>query len=164
MIDTIYNLGADAMDNQASVVIDPINGMTHTDVMKFRISTFKIPKYGIEFYDISHKGHTISRAKKGNTEEKTLTLPFRVDRNWEIYKELKNWGKAIYDHEEGDSGLGDIPEMRTRVTVIVDEGPTFIYEGCIFSSLPEVQFDQTSEGEPITVDFEMKYLKSYEKK
>lgn len=162
MVDIIYQMGADAMSNQATVKITPLPFMKNTEALQLRISSFKIPGYKISKYDVQYKGYTIKRAKKGNEEDRTLTIPFRVDRHWELYNMLRDWGKLVYDHDEGDAGLGDVPELRTSVQVSIDGGPTFVYEGCIYDELPEVEFDQTSDGEPIVVSFVMTYLKCIE--
>jgi len=159
MVDTIYQMGNDALNNQGRVIISPITPLDMIDALQFRITTLpSIPEYKIEYNDFNYKGYTISLAKPGESLSREASFTFRVDKFWRVYKMLKAWGKLIHDHDNGDAGLGDCDAVRTPMSIIMDNGPTWTFTGCIFGSLSDIPLDNTSSGDPISCTFTFKYL------
>lgn len=162
MVETIYSMGDDALSNAASMTIATLPGIFDTvEDLQLRIKTFDIPEYSVKFYEVTYKGEKIEKPKPGNDVDKTVSVSFRLDKQWKCYNLLKKWGQAIYNHEAGDTGLGDVDGV-TRTTIIIkaDNGPTWTFMGAIFSKLSNISFDTTSEGDPIEVTFDFKYLQS----
>ena len=153
-------MGNDALQNQGRVVISPISPVSEMlQALQFRITTLpSIPEYNIEYNDFSYKGYTVSLAKPGESLSRESSFVFRVDKYWKVYKALKAWGELIYNHGAGDAGVGDSDAVRTDIEIIVDNGPHWIFTGCIFRSLSEIGLDNTDDGTPITCTFTFKYL------
>lgn len=160
MVNTIYQMGNDALQNQGKVVISPLgNVLDMLEALQFRITTLpSIPEYKIEFNDFSYKGYTISMAKPGESLSRNSSFTFRVDKYWNVYKMLKRWLKLIHDHEQGDAGLGDNDAVRTSISISMENGPTWVFTGCIPESLSEVGLDNADSGTPLTCDFAFRYL------
>lgn len=158
--DTVYQMGTDALQNQGRVIISPISALSEiAEALQFRITSLpSIPEYKIEFNDHSYKGYTVSLAKPGSALSRATSFDFRVDKYWKTYKALRAWGKMIYDHENGDAGLGDNDAMRTSITISMDNGPSWVFSGCIFESLSEINLDNTDTGTPITCSFAFRYI------
>lgn len=158
--DTVYQMGNDALQNQGRVIISPISVISEiAEALQFRITDLpSIPEYKIEFNNHSYKGYTISQAKKGSSLTRESSFTFRVDKNWKVYKALRAWGKAIYDHENGDVGLGDTDAVRTAITISMDDGPSWVFTGCIFAGLDAISLSNTDDGTPITCTFTFKYI------
>ena len=159
MVNTIYQMGNDALQNQGRVIISPLQMLDMVEALQLRITTLpSIPEYKIEFNDFSYKGYTISLAKPGESLSRAASFEFRVDKYWNVYKMLKAWGELIYNHAAGDVGLGDSDAVRTPISIAMDNGPTWTFEGCIFESLSEIGLDNTNAGDPITCTFTFRYL------
>lgn len=159
MIDTLYQMGNDALQNQGKVVIAPLEVLDMAEALQLRITTLpSIPEYKIEYNDFSYKGYTVSLAKPGHSLSREASFEFRVDKYWKVYKMLLDWGKLIYNHNDNDSGLGDSDAVRTPITISVDNGPSWTFTGCIFQSLSEIGLSNTDDGSPITCTFTFKYI------
>ena len=160
MVNTIYQMGNDALQNQGTVTISPISQISQMlQALQLRITTLpSIPEYKIEYNDFSYKGYTISLAKPGESLSRNSSFTFRVDKYWRTYKALRVWGEAIYKHDAGDIGAGDSDALRTSIQIKMDNGPTWVFTGCIFESLGEVGLDNTDSGTPITTTFNFRYL------
>lgn len=159
MVNTIYQMGNDALNNQGKVIISPLQVLDMVEALQFRITTLpSIPEYKIEFNDFSYKGYTVSLAKPGESLTRSATFDFRVDKYWNVYKMLKNWLKLIHNHEEGDAGLGDSELVRTPISITMDNGPTWTFTGCIPEGLSDIALDNTSAGDPLTCTFTFRYL------
>ena len=160
MVNTIYQMGNDALQNQGKVIISPLGTVLDMlEALQFRITTLpNIPEYKIEFNDFSYKGYTVSLAKPGESLSRSSSFVFRVDKYWNVYKMLKRWLKLIYDHEQGDAGLGDTDAVRTSMTIAMDNGPTWTFTGVIPESVSDIGLDNTDSGTPITCTFTFRYV------
>lgn len=159
MVDTIYQMGNDALQNQGRVIISPLQMLDMVEALQFRITSLPtIPGYKIMFNDFSYKGYTISLAKPGDDQSRTSSFTFRVDKYWKVYKMLRAWGKVIHDHTADDAGLGDNDAVRTPIQVSVENGPSWVFTGCIYESLSDIDLDNTDSGTPITCTFTFRYL------
>lgn len=160
MINTLYQMGNDALKNQGRVVISPISPLSEMlQALQFRITTLpSIPEYKIEYNEFSYKGYKVSLAKPGESLDRSASFTFRVDKYWKVYKALRAWGELIYNHAIDDAGLGDSEAVRTSIEIIVDNGPHWVFTGCIFESLDGIDLDNTDDGTPIDCTFHFKYL------
>ena len=159
MVDTIYQMGNDALQNQGKVVISPLQMLDMVEALQLRITTLpSIPEYKIEFNEFSYKGYTVSLAKPGESLSRSASFTFRVDKYWKVYKMLRAWGELIYNHSAGDAGVGDTDAVRTPIAISLDNGPSWTFTGCIYESLSDISLDNTDSGTPLTCTFTFRYL------
>ena len=160
MVNTIYQMGNDALQNQGTITISPISAISEiAQQLQLRITTLpSIPEYKIEYNEFSYKGYTVSLAKPGESLSRSSSFTFRVDKYWKVYKALRAWGEAIYNHNAADAGLGDNDALRTSIQIKMDNGPTWVFTGCIYESLGEIGLDNTDAGTPLTDTFTFRYL------
>lgn len=175
MVDTIFQFGEDALNNEASISIDisslgvpTLKDLIGQDELKFRATTFSVPEKRIRTYTQSYKGFEIERWKSGTEMSRELSITFRVDKYWRVYRFLRGWMQAISDIEGDGSYYPDASDnsiLRTTATIqqvintlnangdtseaIVNNG--WVFTGVWPKALPDIEFDTTDEGSQITV-------------
>ena len=55
MIETVFRLGDDALDNQGEIVITPIAIFGQEDPIRMRITSFDIPEFAVGSYEVNYK-------------------------------------------------------------------------------------------------------------
>ena len=87
MVNTIYQMGNDALQNQGTITISPISAISEiAQQLQLRITTLpSIPEYKIEYNEFSYKGYTVSLAKPGESLSRSSSFTFRVDKYWKVY-------------------------------------------------------------------------------
>lgn len=170
MLDILYKMGDDALDNEGIIVIEPLPFMTMTEALQFRISSFAIPEFTQESYTVRYKTQEFDKPKASITTSKDFSFDFRVDKYWTIYDELLAWKQMI-----GNDNTGIISEdvnfatgtssIRTNFSVFpMDSNGNVTYGGWKFTnawitSLGGVSFNQAGSGEPLSVTVSLKYVK-----
>ncbi len=102
-IDILIDAGPDAFTNLFDVKITfpteviPPENIDVINAFSVRTSSFKIPDFNLQEYDIYYKAIKLKRfAPKINFARK-LSLPIRIDAGWEYYEYLKKWKKLYMD-------------------------------------------------------------------
>lgn len=166
MIDQIYSLGDDALQNLWEMTIGniPFIGDPITSVL--RIQNVSIPSTGVGTYDIHYKTQKFTKPNGKIESPNEFSFTFRVDRNWIIYKAFVLWKNAIANTHSGTLAPDNpISNLRVPISVWAIDGtglpiPAFgrwTFNGCFVSSIGEVGFDY-SGGEVITTDVTMQFL------
>lgn len=182
MVDTIFQFGEDALNNEASISIDvsslgssALKDIVGQDELKFRAVEFNIPQKTIRTYSQSYKGFEIERWKAGVEMTRELTITYRVDKYWNVYRFHRAWMELISDLEGDGSYYPDVADnsiLRTTATIqqlanTLDSNgnasETIIGNGWIFSgiwpkSMPEVTFNTTSEGDQVELQITYGFL------
>lgn len=111
-IQTLIESGPDAFTNLYDVVITfPTNiksaDTLFTDTLSVRIQDFPFPPLTLQPYNISYKSAVLKRFAPKITGARKLTLPIRLDSNWEIYQEFKAWKKHYMNDDNTDISFGN---------------------------------------------------------
>lgn len=169
-INQIYALGDDALSNQAEVNITPLSFFPGVDPLKFRITDFSIPEFTIGEYEVAYKTQKFNKPNGRITTPNEFTFNFRADKYWTIYQALLVWKNYIGDDRTGamaeDVGaISGESDIRTDVTVMtfdsnnVITSPGWTMQKAWLKSLGGVDFDNTSEGDPIIVSVTLDFVK-----
>jgi hypothetical protein len=148
-------LSDDQMLNQFEVVFTTIPGGGNTELLKLRMDrSFDIPERTMATYDIEYQGIKIPKLSAKEDTDKTFTLNFRLDANWEVYDALNTWFKTGLNEDNGAGGT----EATNRTTVVFNAygtGRTIKYSmtfnGVRIKSIKLESFDMTS-SEPSRVE------------
>ena len=181
MIDTIFQYGEDALNNESTIHIDigslggNLGSYVESGALDFRATEFSVPEREIATYDQTYKGFTIQRWKPGTESDRTVSITFRVDKYWRVYRFLASWQQAISDLEGDGSYFPDSSDnsiLRTTMTIqqlarVTDingvrseeiVAPGWVFTGVWPRSLPSVSFDNTSAGEAVTIEVAFAFL------
>lgn len=169
-IDTIFATGDDALGNQAELSINELSAIFGMkDPMKLRITVIDIPNYTVGKYAIDYKTQRFTKPSGKIETPNEFTYQFRCDKYWTLYQAMLAWKRYIADEDSGamaeDVGaISGNSRFRTDCVVnTLDSNDVVTYLGWKFvgawpSDIQGVNFDQ-SNGEPITVQVTMDYLK-----
>ena len=182
MIDTIFQFGEDALNNEASISIDTstltipgLGEIIGMDELKFRAIEFSVPEKEIATYDQSYKGFTIQRWKAGTGMNRTVDVTFRIDKYWKVYRFLRGWMEAISDLEGDGSFYPDVSDgslLRTTMTIQQiantldangDSSETIVGNGWVFTgvwprTMPQISFNTTEGGSQQTISVTFGFL------
>lgn len=163
-IDTLFNQGADALENHFAISIAPIINLPFAP-LSFRVLTLSIPERSFETYE-KHWGTQVYTTPAGKiTTPNEFSMSFRLDRNYALYTLFTTWMNSIADEVTGimtpdgpDSG------WRTDISVATIDsnglptstGWTFI--GCFPSTVPGVEFNMES-GQPLSIDVTLQFIR-----
>ena len=112
MLDTIFQYGEDALDNEAVVNILLPNFLIledFTEKLSFRAIEFSAPEYNIRTLTQKYRGYEISRWIPGTETARETTVKFRIDKYWSVYDTLLTWAKQISNLEEGTFAKDVLP-------------------------------------------------------
>lgn len=184
MVNTIFQFGQDALDNEATIHIDTsslglgLSNLVDGSALDFRATNFSIPSFEVATYEQTYKGFTIERWKQGTDMTRTTDITFRVDKYWKVYDFLLSWQRFISDIG-GDGSyfpdeFTDNSLLRTTMTIhqisnslnsdgSANEGGTILAPGWVYTgvwpkSIPQIDFDNTSAGEVRTLDVTFGFL------
>ena len=104
MVDTIFQYGEDALDNEATVnIVLPYFLVLEdfTRKLNFRATEFSVPEYNIRTLTQKYRGYEVIRWKPGTDTAREVIVKFRIDRYWSVYDTLLTWAKQISNLEEG---------------------------------------------------------------
>lgn len=167
-IDTLYQMGDDALGNQFEVSFSALSLFDALDSLKMRTTNVDIPEYSVSTYTVEHKTQSMVKVGGKITTPKEITLTLRVDKYWGLYNAIKDWLKYIGGEETGqmaeDNILGGESSFRTDFTVYtLDSNDTPTGGGWKFhkacpTNISSVGLDYSS-GDPITVSITFSFLK-----
>lgn len=181
MVNTIFQFGEDALDNEATIHIDistlggNLSTLVNGDSLDFRATNFSVPTMTVATYEQTYKGFTIERWKAGTSMTRELNITFRIDKYWNVYTFLKSWQSMISDLEGDGSYFPDLSDnniLRTTATIQQlartsnEEGkleetvvaPGWVFTGLWPKEIGNVDFDNTSDGSTKTLDVVFDFL------
>lgn len=179
MINAIFKSGEDALNNEAIITIDINNllpglrDMIDSESLSFRAVDYSIPQKGVRTYEQSYKGFSIERWKAGVDITREVSITFRVDKYWKVYKFLKAWIELIASDNGGYTpDVSSNSVLRTSISIQsiiaqtqstgeskeVNTSPEWSFVGAYPKSIPEISFDQTAEGDPIQISVPFGFL------
>jgi hypothetical protein len=168
MIDVIYAAGDDALSNEGILTIESLGFFTTADALQVRITDFTIPDFSVGTYTVRYKTQQFSKPNGSMDSGNTFTFSFRADKYWSIYQDFMKWKQLIANDVTGaiaEDVSGGNSAIRTNFSVqTVDSngnitGPGWSFTLAYLQNLGGVSFDQTSEGDPLTVSVTLEYVK-----
>lgn len=170
MLDIIFRMGDDAVDNEGIIIIEPLPFMATTEALQFRISSFDIPEFSQDSYEVNYKTQKIEKPKASITTTKEFSFTFRVDKYWTTYDDMFTWKQLLGNDDTGAvaddvNPLTGASSLRTNFSVFpVDSNGVVTYKGWKFTnawikSLGSVSFDQTGSGDPLTCQVSLSFVK-----
>lgn len=182
MVDTIFQFGEDALNNEANISIDvsslgvsTLRDIIGQDELRFRATGFTVPSKSIRTYTQSYKGFEIERWKAGTDMTRELSITFRVDKYWGVYRFIRAWMESISNLEGEGYYYPDVSDnsiLRTTATIqqianvlgsngnmsesIVNNG--WVFTGVWPKSMPDIAFDTAVEGDQVTIDVTFGFL------
>ena len=171
MIDNVFRLGDDALDNQGEIVLNPLAVFSQGDPLRFRITSFSIPEFAVGSYEVNYKTQKFTKPTGRVSETNSFTFSFRVDKYWAIYQALLAWKMAISNDRTGvvaeDVSITGISPFRTDFTVMTKDSNNVVtsagwqFTHAFIKSIGSVSFDNASDGQPISVDVTLEYVQCY---
>lgn len=166
MIDSLYQVGDDALQNQFSITIPPlpqIQGLD-ADPIRFRITNLSIPERSIETYSVPWRTQNFTKVGGKITTPNEFTFTYRSDKYWGFYGIIDQWLNYIVNQETGlirEDFPGSFRTDLSVFTIDAQGNPTsdgWKFIGAFPSSQAGVDFDHES-GSPITVSVTMQFLR-----
>lgn len=176
MINSVVNLGLDAMSNLFLVKIDknlstflpsPSNedegaeGVAEDDYgVTYRVQDISIPSTGVNTYEVHYLTQSYERPGGKVEMPREINMNIRMDRDWNIYKALLAWKEATHNQKTGAVAdtLTDENSIRSDIYVWPCDatgtkiGATVgwtIY-GAFVKNIGEISFDH-SNGDPLVL-------------
>jgi len=168
-INQIFQLGDDALANQAEIIINPLALFASNDPLRLRTTTFDIPEFAIGEYTIDYKTQKFNKPSGKIETPQEFTFNFRADKYWTIYQALLAWKNTIGNDRTGAMSedvdpITGISLIRTDVIVLTKDSngtltsPGWTFSKCWLKNLGGVSFDNAS-GDPIEVSVTLDFLK-----
>lgn len=113
----IMNLGDDQMASQWALTFpEGIPGGGNTDALSLRFDTsFDPPEDIVESYEVWSQGTKTMKTSMTHAMDKTFTIDYRVDQNFEVHKAVEAWYNKCYDPRNGTA----LTDVETRTTGLV---------------------------------------------
>lgn len=141
-IDDLVSIGADAMTNLFDVELTlPIPGADDR-AFRLRVKNFTPPEFKLKTYSVKYKTVSIQKPAAEITGDRTFQLTFRVDANYDVYKQLLAWRALYYNestgyatHTPAPSSLQGIVKVKAfQGDVVSANRAEGVYEGAIGST------------------------------
>jgi len=164
MIQKLFSLGDDALQNLFDMSISPIPFIGDMQSTLLRVQGFTIPATGSGTYEVNYKTQKITKPSGKIEAPNEFSVDIRIDKYWAIYKGLVMWKNAVANSYTG-AIAEDSPLSNNRVPISVwavdaNSVPTlgaWVFDGCYPSSIGDVAFDY-SGGEPLTLSVTFQFL------
>lgn len=116
MIEYIESLNDDTLANQFNILFpEGIPGGGDGRLLTLRMDkALDIPERSVEEYNIQYQGIKVPKTSLQEETTKEITLNFRLDGNWQVYRALNNWYKLVFNESNGSGGS----EASTRVPML----------------------------------------------
>ena len=141
-IQILLNSGFDAFSNLYQVNIVPPG--VGTALPEVRVKDFKAPTLQLGEYEQHFKTASLTRLNAQFTGEREFELTFRIDNQWTLYDELKNWRKKYVNFGSDEIYLGsysntiDNSDQYGEVTVKVFNGSNGLNNGLVSTDYSDV--------------------------
>lgn len=173
MIESIYEIGDDALDNEFEIFIPSFPGVVDLDNTTLRITELNIPDIGINTYTVDYKTQQMTKPKGKIKTANSFDFTFRIDKYWKVYEGFEEWLASIIDPETGSMGLDGLPGVPSTIRVPIDVIPIMAdgtetkkgwqFVGSYITDLQGVGFKQAG-GDPllakVTIDFIKRVLRT----
>jgi hypothetical protein len=169
MIETIYSLGDDALNNQFQMTIPSFPGVLDINATNLRVTEVTFPGYEVSTYTVDYKTQKFTKPAGKITTENSFDFTFRIDKYWKTYEGFEKWLGTILNPDTGvmspDIDVpGAVSTIRVPITLVpvATDGTElkggWDFTGCYPSAIDGVSFTQ-SDGTPLTVKVTMQYVK-----
>ena len=162
-IDIIMGLGDDQMANNFVFTLPTgIPGGGNTDLITLRMEeSFPMPEDGVGEYEIRYQGLIVLKTSNVETMDKHFTINVRVDSQWEVYDDLKNWKMNCHNNINGTF----LSDLATRTTAVVQalDGQKNIVKTFTFkhTKLQKIKVTDFSHTEETPTKLELTFLFGY---
>ncbi len=160
-VETVLNLGDDAFANKFLFVLPeglPAGG--DSDSVSLRMDqSFDPPEEMVGTYELKMRGATVIKTNANEQTSKELTVDIRVDREWKVFKDLRNTFLMTYDAKKG-TALSDLA-TRFKFAIHALDGEeniitTFMFNFGKIKGLKASTFDNGSD-DPVRVTVSLIY-------
>jgi hypothetical protein len=165
MIEQIYQLGDDALQNFFEVTIPAIAGVSMDNIV-LRSTDINIPQSGVNTYEIPFKTQKVAKIGGKIDLTTTFSMSFRVDRYYEEYKKLVTWKNMGGNPHTGEIATDNITSSAHRVDIEVhpidsdglpiDGALYWIMHYAFLKTIPDIRFDYNN-GDPIIVSLTFEF-------
>ena len=99
----LIRLSDDALNSQYQILFPKgIPGGGSGDNIALRMDQpISIPREAVGEYEIFYKGRKIVKTNMLEETDKHITLQVRIDQNWAVFEDIKNWKRLVYDPING---------------------------------------------------------------
>ena len=159
--------GDDAVVNSFSVIIPPtFPGCIDPEQINLRVTKLDLPSITYGTYDVHWKTEQAVKPNGKQTTDKKITIGFRIDKNWTVFKSFLNWSKAIHNPSTGGASpdfVNGQSLIRVPITILFTDAnnlPTTspeVYNGCMIDEIPARAYTY-KEGDNIEMDFSFHYI------
>lgn len=98
-VSALLHAGADAMDNifDVQIIWEALLPLTEErENIRLRCLTFTPPKFSVKTTNFVYKNYKVTKPLAEIEGDRTFTLSFRVDANYEQYKKLYEWQASTF--------------------------------------------------------------------
>lgn len=81
-----------------------------------RLKKFSTPSTGVKVKDINYMGAIIKVPLNKIDMDPTLSLPFRIDQNWQMYRDLCTWRNKVGDPGSARVGMDTFNMITSKLT------------------------------------------------
>ncbi len=160
MIDQVFNLGDDALQNLFQFGFeDPAFGYIASvaDQVPLRIQDFTVPGSGATVYTVDYLTQKFTKVGGKVDAPNEITINIRVDNKWDVVQAFTNWKNAVANSYDGSIGADSVGGgLRTNFSVRPvksdGEADTSIdqvkFEGAFVQKLGDTNFNYAS-GDPL---------------
>ena len=163
-IDTLFNQGADALENHFAVSIAPIINLPFTP-LAYRVLTVSIPERSFDTYDKWWGTQKFTTPAGQITTPNEFNMSFRLDKNFALYTLFNTWmnsianeGTGIMTPDSPDSGWRTDISIATIDSNGVPTSTGWTFVGCFPSSVPGVDFNMES-GSALSIDVTLQFIR-----
>ena len=166
---TDLSIANDQMANQFQARFTNVPGatgavITDTNQLTLRVKgSIEPPDNQIATYEVEYQGVKYSMLSAKDETDKTITITFRLDANWETYTTLKNWMAYTFNYSKGGAGANFTNKPDSYCVMFIDAfkgnkvyAKSIKYENVRITSLKISSFDQTS-NEPTEIECQFIY-------
>lgn len=170
MIDIIYAQGDDALSNSGKIIFEPLAFFPNMMPLEFRITSFTIPEFSVGSYPVRFKTQQFTKPNGSFDSGNSFAFSFRADKYYQIYQSFMAWKQLLANDATGAmsedvSSATGLASLRTSFAVSTEDAngvitsQGWVFKNAFLKSLGSVDFDQTSEGDPIICQVTLEYVK-----
>lgn len=162
-IERIMNLNDDQMVNMYDVTFpNGIPGAEDSEQIALRCDqSVDVPEDAVSDYEIFYKGMKIPMPGKVDESAKEITLTVRLDQQWQVYDDLKNYKEMVYNSNTGTAM--PISVVRTVIAIEANDGQhnvirTILLRGSFLKSIKITAFEPNGT-DPSRLELIFRYTK-----
>ncbi len=155
----LLTLGNDQLSHMHEIIFPSgIPGGDQAEEISLRAdSSFEPPEESVSTYEFSRFGKKVVKTSTFEETAKELTFEVRLDQQWKVYDDLKNW----YDNVRRAKTTIQMADLRTKLMLRALDSDkaivkTLIYTDTVLKGLNVSSFD-VNTGEPIKLTLNFIY-------